>query len=100
MASLQIPLKSGASFANYNFSVQLGDNLVDFTQLYRTLTGKWSLSASIDGVPIFSGVMLLVGVNLVQCFNIGDSFGALYLTGDDPTLDSLGVSSSLVWVSP
>ena len=97
---INIPLTAGASNADVTFRSQLGENTVVFRQLYRTLTGKWMISATIDSAPIFNGVMLLVGGDLLQSFNISDSFGKLYLIGEDPTLDTLGVTSQLIWVAP
>ncbi len=94
-----IPMSGGAVNSDATFSIQLGDNLVTFRQLYRTLAGKWALSASVDGVTIFSEIILLVGGDMLAPFNIKETFGGLYLVGDDPSLDTLGVTNSLVWWS-
>ena len=95
-----IPLKSGAQYADHTFVIQLGDNLVSFRQLYRTLLGQWMLSASIDDVPLFDGVMLEPFGNLTQAWNIEQTFGALILMGESPTLDNIGIANTLVWVAP
>ena len=97
---IEIPLSSGASNADVTFRAQLGENTVEFRQIYRTLLKKWTISGSIDNVQIFSGVILLVGGDLVSSFGISSNFGRLYLTGEDPTLDTLGVTSKLIWVAP
>jgi hypothetical protein len=95
-----IPLSGGSVNSDVTFRVQLGDNLVEFRQNYRTVTGVWSLGANIEDITLFEGVILLPGSDLVSHWNIGDTFGQLVMVGDTPTIDNLGSANSLVWLSP
>lgn len=95
-----IPLSGGSVSSDLTFRVQLGQNLLEIRQLYRTLLGDWMISGSIDGVSVFDGVMLLVGDDLISTYNISTTFGKLYFTGEPATIDNLGVANQLVWVSP
>lgn len=92
-----VPLIGGAAYAHQTFSMQLGDNLIDFKLDYITVAGPaWSLDASINGEPVISGAMLEPGVDIAKVYNAG--IGKLVFVGEPVTLDNLGKSNKLVWV--
>lgn len=96
-----IPLSGGSINAHHEFEIQLGDNLVRFELDYRTYIGKWSMNLLIEGVRIVNGASLLVGSDVIEHWNLKTTVGRLVFTGDDKvTLDNLGISNTLVWISP
>lgn len=95
---ITLPLKNGASNAHQIFSVQLGDNFLEFTLNYITESGPaWSCDISREGVTLISGAMLEPGAIITE--NYEADIGTLYMVGEDVTLDNLGTDNKLVWVS-
>ncbi len=89
-----IPLRSGAKNAHQVFSIQLGENLVDFKINWNHLTNRWGIDLSIDGVKKLSGGILAAGGAVNRYV---PNMGTLYFLGDDATLDNLGSANQLVW---
>ena len=95
---ITIPLLNGAANAHQVFSVQLGDNFLQFTINYITLVGPaWSVDISREGVTLINGAML--EPNAIITDNYDADIGRLIFVGDDVTLDNLGVDNKLVWIS-
>jgi len=95
---ITIPLKNGASNAHQIFTIQLGDNFLQFTLNYVTVAGPaWSVDISREGVTLISGAMLEPNAVITDGYEAG--IGKLVFIGDDVTLDNLGVNNRLVWVS-
>lgn len=95
---ITIPLLNGAANAHQVFTIQLGDNLLDFTLNYITIAGPaWSVDISREGVTLISGAML--EPNAIITDNYDADIGRLIFTGADVTLDNLGVDNTLVWLS-
>ena len=95
---ITIPLKNGASNAHQIFTIQLGDNFLQFTLNYVTVAGPaWSVDVSREGVTLISGAMLEPNAVITDGYEAG--IGKLVFIGDDVTLDNLGVNNRLVWVS-
>lgn len=92
-----IPLRGGSINAHQEFSVQLGDNLIDFALDYLQ-SGQWSMTISRDGVTLAAGAMLEPNCDVIQAWQL--DIGSLVFTGDDTTLDNLGANNRLVWVPP
>lgn len=93
-----IPLTGGAVNAHPTFTMQLGDNLLDFTLNYVTLAGPaWSLDVHREGVLLIAGAMLEPDCVISQSY--GADIGRFVFTGLDVTLDNLGVDNTLTWVS-
>lgn len=93
-----IPIKGGASNAHQRFSMQLGDNLLEFRLNYITLAGPaWSVDIFNEGVRLISGAMLEPNAVISQGYEA--DIGRLVFTGLDVTLDNLGVENTLTWVS-
>jgi len=88
-----IPL---ANDAHQEFSVQIGDNLLDFRLNYITRSPGWSVDISLDGVRLISGAMLVPGAEITKIYRAG--IGRLVFVGDAPTLDNLGKSNALVLI--
>ena len=95
-----IPLRSGAANAHQRFSVQLGDNLIDFEVDFISYLDSpgWSMNLVRDGTRIVSGVMLEPGSDVIESYRTG--IGQMVFTGSDVTLDNLGVDNNLVWIPP
>ena len=95
---ITIPLKNGASNAHQIFTIQLGDNFLQFTLNYVTVAGPaWSVDVSREGVTLISGAMLEPNAVITDNYNAG--IGRLVFTGAAVTLDNLGTDNRLVWVS-
>lgn len=95
---ITIPLKNGASNAHQVFTIQLGDNFLQFTLNYITIAGPaWSVDISREGVTLISGAMLEPNAVITDGYEAG--IGKLVFIGDDVTLDNLGVNNRLVWVA-
>jgi len=92
---MEIPLVGGSVNAHQSFSAQLGENLVDFDLSYLQ-SGQWSMTLLIEGVIIATGVMLEPNASIVLSWQL--NIGELVFTGDDTTLDNLGINNRLVWV--
>jgi len=95
----EIPLSNGAANAHQKFTVQLGDNYIDFEVNYisYTDTPAWSLNLYRDGTPLVLGDMLVPGADILTGYRA--NVGRLVFIGDEVTLDNLGVNNHLVWVS-
>lgn len=93
-----IPLRSGAGNAHQRFSLQLGDNLLDFEIDYVSYLDSpaWSMNIRRDGSLLVGGAMLEPGCDVIQSY--GADIGLLVFVGSEATLDNLGSSNSLVWV--
>lgn len=95
----EIPLANGSANAHQRFSIQLGENFLDFELNYisYTDTEAWSMNILQDGTPVVYGAMLVPGADIIA--NYGAGIGRLVFVGDEVTLDNLGVQNHLVWVS-
>lgn len=98
MASYTIDLLPVAA---QTFQAQLGDNLLTLKiqWMERVEAFRVDISAS-DGTAITSGRTLAVGTNLFNAVYPtpdDDEYGVLMLTGDEPTVETLGVYSALVY---
>lgn len=107
-----IPLVGGETNANYSQLVDLGDYSFELVLHYQQ-NGQWSLDVIADGdvgdVPtttlndkeyVAMGAMLEGGADIVAEHNIKDTFGQLFMFGDEATLDNLGSENKLVWFAP
>jgi len=90
-----IPLSGGAVNAHQEFSIQLGDNVLEFRVNYITRSPGWSVDISREGDLLIAGAMLVPGAEITKNYNAG--IGRLVFVGDEPTLDNLGTANSLVW---
>lgn len=95
---LTIPISGGAANAHQQFSVQLGDNLIDFEIDYVSYLDSpaWSMNLYRDGTLLAAGAMLEPGCDVISSYNAG--IGRLVFTGADVTLDNLGIDNALTWV--
>ncbi len=93
-----IPLSHGAENAHQEFSLQLGDNYLDFRINYvsYTDTPAWSMDILRDGTPLVLGAMLVPGADVTASYRA--NIGRFVFVGDEVTLDNLGVNNNLVWV--
>jgi hypothetical protein len=94
---ITVPLKGGAVNAHQTQSVQLGDNFLELRISYVTRFPGWSMDVLREGVVLIAGAMLVPGAEITKNYNAG--IGTLKFVGDEPTLDNLGQSNSLVWES-
>ena len=91
-----IPLDNGSINAHQKFSAQLGENFVNF-ELNYIQTGQWAMNLSIEGVLIAAGVMLEPNCDVIENYNL--NIGKLIFTGENTTLDNLGVNNVLQWAA-
>lgn len=95
---INVPLQNGAANAHQLFTMQLGDNLLEFTINYITLAGPaWSMDISREGVPLVIGAMLEPNADVTLVYEA--DVGRFIFTGDEVTLDNLGSANKLTWVS-
>lgn len=97
---LVIPLRPGATNAHQRFSLQLGENLIEFEVDFVSYLDApaWSMNLIRDGSRLVSGAMLEPGSDVIQIYRTG--IGQMVFTGADVTLDNLGIDNNLVWVPP
>lgn len=93
---ITIPLEGGAANAHQAFSMQLGDNYLDFRLNYLTRDGQWCMDVMLDDVTIIAGGMLLPNAEMTQF--VDSEIGRLFFYGEEPTLENLGLTNWLVWV--
>lgn len=97
---MKIPLVGGAVNAHQRFVVQLGEELIEFKLDYQQ-SGQWSVDISQEGSVLAAGAILEPNANIIEAWPLlSESIGALVFTGDETTLDNLGVNNTLTWVSP
>jgi hypothetical protein len=95
---IQIPLLGGAVNAHQVFSIQLGDNFLQFTLNYVTIAGPaWSVDIDREGVRLMSGAMLEPGAIITEYHEL--DIGRLIFVGNDVTLDNLGIENALLWAA-
>lgn len=95
---ITIPLLNGAANAHQRFTIQLGDNLLEFTLNYVTTYGPaWSVDIAREGVTLVSGAMLEPNAVITDGYEAG--IGRLVFVGENVTLDNLGLDNSLLWVA-
>ena len=99
---LELPLTSDPA---QGFTCQLGDAKFYFETSYNSRSETWVLSLSDDatGTQIFTGVPLVIGVDLLDPYNL--PYGALIAKdktgqGLEAGADDLGSRVALYWVSP
>ena len=78
----------------------MGDNFLDLTFDYRTLTGVWSMMVEQSGVVLVESTILQPNTNAIQNYPDLRSYGKLWFVGDEATLDNLGTNNNLVWEEP
>lgn len=95
----EIPLSNGSANAHQRFNIQLGENFLDFEIDYLSYLDipAWTMNVLQDGTPLVYGAMLVPGADIIA--NYGANIGRLVFTGEEVTLDNLGVENHLVWVS-
>lgn len=97
----EIPLIGGAVNSHQEFNVQLGDNFLEFRLNFITRSleepdfAPWVLDILREGELLVAGAALVPGSDIIEHFGAG--IGKLFFIGDQPTLDNLGQSNSLIW---
>lgn len=94
---LEIPIKGTARYAHSSFRCTLEQREIEFILNYCAFLEVWDLTVKEDGEYIITGATLVAGADLLA--NAHTDLGRLYLLGEDPTLDNLGVTNTLVWIS-
>jgi len=95
----EIPLTNGSANAHQEFTLQLGDNYLDFQINYISYTGTpaWTMNILRDGTPLVLGAMLVPGADVTSGYTA--DIGRFVFVGDEVTLDNPGKDNHLVWVS-
>ena len=89
----RIPLNSKAPYQR--FTVQLSDRLIEFELRWLVQYDFFAVNLYEAGEAITLGRGLHPGVNIVKGLNSG--LGSIYLDGQSPTIDNLGVSNRLLY---
>jgi hypothetical protein len=95
-----IALDGGAANAFHSVDALLGENYVTLRLSYVTSVAAWAMDVLQDGVPLFAGIMLRVNADMLSSWHVTETFGAMTLIGDEPTIDNLGTGCFLVWSAP
>ncbi|WP_288080596.1 hypothetical protein [Pseudomonas sp.] len=97
---LAITLRNGAANAHQRFSVQLGENLLNFELDFVSYLDypAWVMNIVRDGTYLVRGAMLEPGCDVISSYRA--DIGQLVFVGAEVTLDNLGVENSLVWIAP
>lgn len=94
---INVPLQNGAENAHQVFTMQLGDNLLEFRVNYITLAGPaWSMDILREGVLLVAGAMLEPNAVVTRSYDA--DIGSFVFTGDEVTLNNLGVANKLTWI--
>lgn len=80
--------------------VNLGSNAVTLHLSYVTLLEAWALDIYQDGQRLFCGIMLRPNADMLEAWNVRETFGAMTLLGDEPTYENLGKANVLTWTPP
>lgn len=96
---VEIPLAAGTANAHQRFSIQLGVNLIDFEIDFISYLDSpaWSMNLFRDGSPLVYGAMLEPGSDVIGPYRA--KIGMLIFVGDPVTIDNLGITNHLVWVT-
>ena len=92
---IEIPLNSNPEQL---FSISLNSQTFDVRVLYNHRADVWTMTFSIEGSPVLSGVPLVSGVNILEQYDIGISNLFLINVADaqaNTSIDDLGTSSRL-----
>jgi hypothetical protein len=83
-----------------SIDVGLSGNFVTIRLSYVTLIDAWAMDIYQSGVPLYAGIMLRSNADMLQSWNVRETFGAMTLIGAEPTFDNLGEANVLVWTPP
>lgn len=109
MTAQVFELTGGEANAHQTISIQLGDYFLDM-QLNYQQNGQWLFyllpngdngelpTFTIDDTDYVAMGFLEPGMDMIAPYNLQSYIGQLFLYGDEPTLDNLGVNNKLVWI--
>ena len=95
-----IGLTGGVGNTFQSLDVNLGGEALNLRLSYVTSIAAWAMDIYQSGAPLYAGIMLRVNADMLESWNVRDTFGAMTLIGDEPTLDNLGTGNLLVWTPP
>ena len=95
-----IALSGGVGNTFQEINANLGGNAVTLHLSYVTSLDAWAMDIYQEGAPLYAGIMLLVNADMLEAWNVRDTFGAMTLVGAEATLDNLGEANTLVWTPP
>lgn len=82
--------------ADQQFGLMLNRRRVTMRVRYNTSTERWNFDLSVDDLPVIHGRRIVLGVDLLEVFNLdlGKIFALATVAGDAPDRD--GLPSGLV----
>ena len=89
----RIPLRSGAPYQR--FSVQLSGRRITFELRWMVQYEFFAVNLLEGSEAITLGRGLNPGVNIIEGLNTG--LGAIFLSGEQPTIKNLGISNRLLY---
>lgn len=93
---MTIPLQAGSAFQR--FSVNLNDTLVTFKIQWQTRYGLFVVDLLDGDTVITAGRGLHPNINLLD--GLVTDLGRIYLEGQRPTIENLGVANKLRYEAP
>ncbi len=100
MATYEIPLSPEAQ----NFSIELGGNDLQFSLVWNSVSGSWTLGIGANDTPILSGIPLVTGIDLLSPYPYLNFNGQLVIRNDiapeaEATYENLGLTSKLYFIT-
>ncbi len=95
----EIPLEGGAQNAHQTISVMLAENDITLRLNFQPYVDDpvWCMDVLRKDSLLVAGICLRCGCDLLGPYQLG--IGKLVVIGDEPTLDNLGKTNQLVWIS-
>ena len=90
-----ISLEGATSY--YTFNVEIANLVALVTLNWVTTGGFYKIFITIDNEEVVRGKGLHPDIDLFKSTELG--IGKLYLQGDEPTLDNIGIDNRLVYES-
>jgi len=97
--NLVIPVLQGIDNSHQVVSALLGDHFLEFQINWNTRFEYWSCDIYESGVALALSLVFNPPTNILNGLNLTEEYGQIVFMGDVATLDNLGLSNSLVWVS-
>lgn len=92
-------VEGGAVNAHQQFELQVNNAIYELRLDYLEQVESWALSVTQEEERLADSVILRGGANLFSTFPKLTSVARLYVVGDEPTLNNLGLTNSIVWES-
>lgn len=93
---MSVGLSGGAQNSHQVFSANLGSDYAGIEMRWNSKSGQWIVSVSINNAELINEKAYASGTNIFDGFF---GWGMLIVIGEDATLDNLGITNKLIWIS-